>query len=94
MNSTNLETYFRNTIQNGCIDHALRATVGNDGVISFYIHPYGKDGDTLDYVVSGDTLIPKDIVDSFKEAAAMAPKIPDDIRRKMDEDFGKNICHQ
>ncbi len=53
----NLEQYFRECDKNRAIDHALRATVSKDRV-KFYIHPINANGDTLDYEVKGDALIP------------------------------------
>ena len=52
-----LETYLRDTLTAaGCIDHALRASVDGEGRVTFYIHPLGADGDTLDFTVRGNTL--------------------------------------
>ena len=70
------------------IDHALRADVAADGTVSFYVHPHGVDGDTLDFVVAANQLIPKYVVDDMKAAAAMNP-IPPEIRAKMDADRAK-----
>ena len=39
------------------IDHLLRAERLPDGRIKFYIHPASADGDTPDFVVSGNTLL-------------------------------------
>ena len=52
-----LEQYFRECDKNRVIDHALRATVSKDKV-KFYIHPINANGDTLDYEVKGNALIP------------------------------------
>lgn len=41
------------------IDHALRANVESSRKLSFYIHPQGVDGDTVDFVVDGNTLASK-----------------------------------
>jgi hypothetical protein len=38
------------------IDHALRAAVDEKGQVTFYIHPADRDGDTLDFLVQGNTL--------------------------------------
>ena len=40
------------------IDHTLRVTVSPDGTFSFYIHPSSVSGNTLDFVVKGNELIP------------------------------------
>lgn len=53
-----LEEYLRAEWQrSGAIDFRIRATVSGAG-LSFYIHPIGKDGDTRDFVVDGNTLSP------------------------------------
>ncbi|MES2319993.1 MAG: DUF2829 domain-containing protein [Pseudomonadota bacterium] len=39
------------------IDHALRA-VPTLGGMRFYVHPSGVDGDTVDFAVIGNTLLP------------------------------------
>lgn len=39
------------------IDHSLRSERLPDGRIKFYIHPSNVDGDTLDFVVSGNVLL-------------------------------------
>lgn len=53
-----LEQYLRDAINAGSIDHALRCEVRPNGDVKFYIHPHGKDGDTIDYVVEGNSLRP------------------------------------
>ena len=54
-----LEQYFRDALErSNWVDHAIRCDVKADGSVSFYIHPYGKDGDTLDFRVEGNILIP------------------------------------
>ncbi len=50
-----LEAYLRKNIDNIAIDHAIRAEV-IDGLVTFYIHPAQVSGDTLDFVVKGNTL--------------------------------------
>lgn len=63
-----LEDYFREVYTSHMwVDHAIRCSVGDDGV-TFYIHAYGKDSPTLDFVVTGNMLIPK-TNDSAPEAA-------------------------
>ncbi len=54
-NTMTLEQYFRT---NG-IDHEIRCTLQTPDSIEFHIHPAGKDGDTLDFIVRHDTLEPK-----------------------------------
>ena len=51
-----LEQYFRESIAAGTIDFCIRARVDSLGLVSFYIHPDSKDGDTLDFYVSENTL--------------------------------------
>lgn len=50
-----LENYLRASISVGAIDHALRAQVVG-GEVRFYIHPNGKDGNTENYRVTGNTV--------------------------------------
>jgi hypothetical protein len=40
-------------------DHSLRAELGPDGVWQFYIHPANEGGDTPNFKVVGNTLIPQ-----------------------------------
>lgn len=53
-----LDTYLTENFERGVIDHALRANVDDEGVLTFYIHPHGVDGDTLDFQVSDNVLRP------------------------------------
>ncbi len=50
-----LEKYLRDADAAGAIDHSVRARVGN-GAVTFYIHPQGQDGQTLEFVVGGNGL--------------------------------------
>lgn len=50
------EQYLRDAHAAGAIDHAVRARVDPNGAVSFYIHPAGRDGETLDFVVGGNGL--------------------------------------
>lgn len=59
-----LEQYLELSAQRGVIDHNLRANVGQDGKVTFYIHPRDVDGNTLDYVVRGNELAPSVTSDS------------------------------
>ena len=53
-----LEKYFRDCAENKIIDFRLRATVPLVGIrAKFYIHPEGRDGDTLDFLVDGNKLM-------------------------------------
>jgi hypothetical protein len=51
---TTLEKYLQEDMERGVIDHWVR--VNNDG--TFYIRPANTDGDTLDFAVNGNELIP------------------------------------
>lgn len=51
-----LDTYLTENFERGVIDHALRANVDDEGALTFYIHPMGVDGDTLDFQVNGNSL--------------------------------------
>lgn len=59
-----LEQYLADDIGRGVIDHHLRASRDADGKVTFYIHPAGVDGDTLDYVVRGNVMAPNVTSDS------------------------------
>lgn len=51
-----LEKYLVDAAASGAIDHTLRAHVFPNGTVKFYIHPAGRDGQTLDFVVGGNGL--------------------------------------
>ncbi len=61
-----LEEFFRKSAQNGIIDFNLRA-IDYNGIMTFYIHPAGVSGDTLDYEVTGDTIIPRGWATGFSK---------------------------
>lgn len=52
-----LEQYLKDDHDRGVVDHSIRAHE-HEGKVTFYIHPSGKDGDTLDFQVQGNVLIP------------------------------------
>lgn len=53
-----LENYLRNADEYlGIIDFKIRANVEENGNVTFYIHPDGFDGDTMDFQVVGNSLI-------------------------------------
>lgn len=52
----NLEEYLQQEVEAGKIDFRIRA-VSENGNTSFYIHPLGKNGLTLDFVVKGNRLV-------------------------------------
>jgi hypothetical protein len=54
----NLQEYLIENYKNNIIDFSLRAAVDSENNTSFYIHPSYKSGDTLDFVVDQNTLIP------------------------------------
>lgn len=53
----NLEQYLKEQLKNGIIDHDIRASLNDDGNVTFYIHPRNANGDTLDFIVGGNELI-------------------------------------
>lgn len=59
-----LEDYFRHCYNGGdwqegnAIDHALRHEINAQGEVQFVIHPQDVNGETMDYVVRGDELVP------------------------------------
>lgn len=57
MSSKTLEQYLNTAAGNGHIDHALRAGAGPDGKVTFYIHPSGANGETIDFAVFGNDLL-------------------------------------
>lgn len=59
-----LETYLKENYGRNVIDHAIRAEIAPDGTVSFYIHPHGHDGDTLDFYVSKNVLFDKRVIDT------------------------------
>lgn len=54
-----LYEYLKENIAKGVIDFSIRAGYNRDGEIELYIHPDSKDGETLDFLVLGNELIPK-----------------------------------
>jgi hypothetical protein len=52
------EQYLKDEFEEGKIDFSIRISqVGEDGHPVFYIHPTGKNGTTLDFVVLDNCLI-------------------------------------
>ena len=51
-----LEQYLRENSNKCVIDHIIRAQVNDNGWVSFYIHPHGVDGETLDFDVNENQL--------------------------------------
>jgi hypothetical protein len=52
-----LEEYLARDHARHVIDHTIRCHVHN-GKVTFYIHPNNVDGETLDFEVEGNRLIP------------------------------------
>ena len=59
-NQTTFEQYLRDNLEKNVIDFSLRATFDHNGtkIVQFYIHPAYVDGDTVDFCVTGNTLVP------------------------------------
>jgi hypothetical protein len=53
------EEYLKNNVNGGIIDFRIRASFNAHDEITFYIHPLGFNGDTLDFIVEGNELKPK-----------------------------------
>ena len=53
-----LEQYLRGAHARQVIDHAVRLHTCDDGTVHIYIHPANTDGDTLDFFVDANRLIP------------------------------------
>ncbi len=51
-----LDQYLYENSKKGIVDHIIRAHVDDNGWASFYIHPFGADGDTLDFDVDENQL--------------------------------------
>lgn len=52
------ETFLRENVEREVIDFSMRASVDSSGTVRFYVHPSGKDGETLDFQVLDNALIP------------------------------------
>lgn len=55
-----IEEYLRDNYAKGVTDHVIRAQV-SDRWVSFYIHPQGVNGDTLDFDVNENQLFPAQV---------------------------------
>lgn len=53
-----LEQYLADEEQDGIIDHNLRIIRNKEGDLHFYIHPSNHDGETCDFAVQGNRLLP------------------------------------
>lgn len=47
------QEYLERAERGGVIDFSLRITRTPEGLLDFYIHPTGRDGETADFNVSG-----------------------------------------
>lgn len=56
-NEKTIESYLTENYEKKIIDHSLRVMIDNRGEVTFYIHPTGQNGDTLDFHVLGRTLL-------------------------------------
>lgn len=52
----NIEPYLRAEMEKGSFDFRLVPRIGADGRVYIYIHPFGRDGETMDYEASDDQL--------------------------------------
>lgn len=61
-----LEQYFHENMDRDVVDFSVRARSFGSGRVGFYIHPDGRDGETLDFMVQGNTLaLPAQNIDGF-----------------------------
>lgn len=61
-----LEQYFHENMDRDVVDFSVRARSFGSGRVGFYIHPDGRDGETLDFMVQGNTLaLPAQNADGF-----------------------------
>lgn len=67
-----LEQYFHENMDQDVIDFSVRARSFGNGRVGFYIHPDDRDGETLDFMVQGNTLtLPVQNVDGFGFGVAL-----------------------
>jgi hypothetical protein len=74
-----LKQYFLENSKNGVIEHTVRSSVDSEGNVTFYIHPASVGGDTLDFLVCTNTLIPmqQDYSDGTKHIKTIKDTIDD-----------------
>jgi hypothetical protein len=53
MDEDTIQEFFDRAMAGGVIDFHLRLVRNPDGLLDFYIHPQGRDGETGDFTVSG-----------------------------------------
>jgi hypothetical protein len=51
-----LEDYFKENFEEGRVEFSVMANINNDNKVEFYIRPTDKDGETIDFVVEGNSL--------------------------------------
>lgn len=54
-----LDQYLQENMDKGIIDFSLRISRDSEGAIHFYMHPSYVSGDTVDYKVKDNEVIPK-----------------------------------
>lgn len=58
MDRKTFEKFLSDVLDKGHCDFSLMAKKSQQGEVTFYIHPNNIDGETVDFVVQGNTLIP------------------------------------
>jgi len=66
-----IEKILRDAHAEQVIDYRARVVI-NEGRVEFYMHPDGVDGETIDFVVSGDQCTEKARYDRVMAGAAKA----------------------
>lgn len=56
MESPTLEDFFRDCFSRFIINFDLRVQMNERGEIGFYVHPEGREGATLDFIVVGNAV--------------------------------------
>lgn len=51
------EQYLKAEMAKGAIDFAMRAQIGENGDVTFYIHPADRGGETGDFTVNGSVVL-------------------------------------
>lgn len=95
-----LQQYLHENIEKGIIDFSIRAEVVLGGLVKFYIHPEGTDGETLDFLVDENVLLPVygrveigefSEVEQIKCATFNPESISPEVRKKMEDEFEKAV---
>lgn len=53
-----LETYLKENFEKNISEHSVGVFSAENGEVRFYIHPQGKNGDTLDFIAKGNAMEP------------------------------------